>query len=329
MRNPRLAVPGARPAATAATVRARAIIAAHLVTPVELPMDGDAGGTGAAPTSGAPAGGDGGAPAAPVVPPAGGTTAGGTGQPPTPAAPLPGPVVTSTTTPPGPPSPATGYGTDPLAGATPSTRPPGERSLDEFPADVRQYIADLRKESGEHRVKAKTAEDAAAAAANAAKEEWAEKIARAFGLVEDVPGDPEVTPEQRVEQVTAQLEKAQGEHRGAQVELAIWKAAHAHGANPQRLTDSRAFMSKVGGLDPSADDFASKVEAAIGAAVTADDYYKAAPPPGQVPAGPPPVPSGGEFAGGPRGGSTEPQTADEFVAARRAAREQRAAAGVR
>ena len=323
MRTPRLAVPGAQAMTlTGATARARAIIAAHTATPVTLPMDGATGGTGGDGGGGAPAGGDGGAGPAPTGPPAGGgDTAGGPGQPAPPVVPSPPTPAGPPATPPGPPAP-TGYG-DPLAGVQPAgSRPMSERSLDEFPPEIRGYIESLRRESGDNRVKAKTAEETAAKAADAAKEEWAERIAKAFGLVTDEPGDQgeQLTPEQRVEQVTAQLETERTDHGDALRELAIWKAAHTAGGNPQRLTDSRTFMRQVAGLDPTAEDFGAKVAAAIGAAVEADDYYKAAPPPGQVPAVLPPVPSGGEFAGGPRGDSTQPQTVDDFRAARREAR---------
>jgi hypothetical protein len=199
---------------------------------------------------------------------------------------------------------------------------PVQRSLDALPPDVRDYIGELRREAAENRVKAKTAAEEASARFEQQRQEWVGSLLSGLGLmpdVTDVAGE-QLTPEQQIEHLTGQLTEVQQVNaqrdtalRERTVELAIWKAAHDHDADPQRLTDSRQFMTAVAGLDPAAADFDTKVSAAIGTAVEQNTYYKrataaqAAPPP-------PPVPSGGEFAGGPRGGGAELNTVDDFRA---------------
>lgn len=230
----------------------------------------------------------------------------------------PGPTPPTPAPPPGQPPAAPAAG-QPGAPADPAA-PAGERPLDQFPEEVRGYIASLRKEAGDYRMAAKTAEEKAAGQMKT----WLDGIARTFGLIQD---DPAVPPEQQIKTLGDQLTSAQEDHRASQVELALWKQAHAHGADPQRLTDSRAFMRTVAGLDPSASDFEQQLAAAVGTALAGHDYYRASPPAGQAPpatepAPPaqPPVPSSGEFAGGTGGPDTTPQTVDDFRAALRQAR---------
>jgi hypothetical protein len=220
--------------------------------------------------------------------------------------------------------------TPPAPAAAPGTpaAPPAERPLDQFPAEIRDYIGELRRESGDNRVKAKTAEQAAAEQLAAKQQEWTAAILKATGLMPDVADQAaaQLTPEQQVQALTDQLGQRDQDvaarevaHREVANELAIWKAAHDHDADPQHLTDSRTFMTSVAGLDPAAADFTEKLGAAIAAAVEKNPHYKRAVVAQAAP--PPPVASGADgFAGGTRGPSTEPKTTDEFRASLRAAR---------
>jgi hypothetical protein len=196
-----------------------------------------------------------------------------------------------------------------------------EWSLDDFPAEIRDYVRGLRTEAGDNRVKAKTAEQVAAEKFEAQKQEWVGQLLESFGLVGEAPpeGEPAGTPapaEQQIAQLTEQLGQRTTQHSEVQRELAIWKAAATAPtpANPQRLTDSRTFMESVAGLDPNATDFADKLAAEIKKAVERDAYYAATPPAGQVPPSTPaaPVSHVGDFAGGPQGGDETPKTVDEF-----------------
>jgi hypothetical protein len=306
-------LPTTAPGATVDTATMRAIVAGYCRPYGAPPMDGTT-----APA--APAGGDGGTGgagtatiAAPIVTAVGQAPAPVTPAAPAPPAPAPAPNVLFA--PPAPPTTGTAApdttlpGTPPAQGGPPAgtTAPAGpvdERPLDQFDPEIRGYIERLRKENGDNRVKAKTAEDAA----TQQMQGFLDKMAAAFGLTAEETA--EIPPEVKAEQLAEQLGAAQNDHRAALVELAVWKGAAAHDADPGRLTDSRRFINAVSKLDPTAADFETQLTAAIGAAVTADQSLKRTP--GPAPASPPPVPSGGEFAGGPRTGETGPQTVDDF-----------------
>ncbi len=133
-------------------------------------------------------------------------------------------------------------------------------------ARLTKELADTRKEVGKART---TAKETAAKEAEAA---LVQRLGKALGLVQDetdTPPDPA--------ELTRQIEKATSAHRDATVELAVWKGAAAHGADPGALTDSRAFMAALGELDPAAADFDKQVGEAIKTAVTANPKLAAAP----------------------------------------------------
>lgn len=219
-----------------------------------------------------------------------------------------------------------------VTGQAPAGTPTDLASL---PQDVRDMIADLRKEAGDNRVKAKTAAETAEAAAaeqlKAAQEKWVGDLLKAAGLMPDVADQAaaELTPEQQIDALRQQLGQRdqdvtarEARYREVSHELALWKGADAHGADPGRLADSVAFMRTVAGLDPDADDFGEQFSAAIAAAVASNEHFKRPAAAPATPPTPPAVPSGADgFAGGPRGGtSTEPQGIEAHREALRARR---------
>lgn len=107
----------------------------------------------------------------------------------------------------------------------------------DFDADrAARLIENLRREKA-------ALKGSATKAAEAAKQELAQTIGKALGLVtDDTPPDPA----RLAEQVTA----SQAQARQAQVELAVYRAA-GDTADPVALIDSRAFMETVQGLDPA------------------------------------------------------------------------------
>lgn len=151
-------------------------------------------------------------------------------------------------TPPAPADPAT------PAPAAPETPPQGGQaeSVDQLPAWAQKIITDARKEAGDHRTAAKTAADDATKALTA-------QLAKALGLAKD---DETPDPAKLTEQLTASQQATADTAR----ELAIFKAAAAHGADPARLLDSNSFMSSVKGLDPAdGNAVAEAIKAAVGA----------------------------------------------------------------
>lgn len=125
-------------------------------------------------------------------------------------------------------------------------------------------------------------------------------IAEKAGI--DLDGKPD--PAKLAEQLTS----AQQASRQASVELAVYRAAAAAGANADLLLDSRAFMAKASALDPTATDFVDQVKAYATEAVTANATFavtqpatEPAPTEPATPAPQLPATSGGDFSGAPGG----------------------------
>ena len=104
------------------------------------------------------------------------------------------------------------------------------------PEAAKAEIERLRRENGANRTNAKQQ------AAQDARNELAQTIGKALGLVKDEPVDPA--------ELTKQLTTTQAAAQQAQVELAVFKAA-GDNADPLALLDSRTFLAKVKELDPS------------------------------------------------------------------------------
>jgi hypothetical protein len=166
-------------------------------------------------------------------------------------------------------------------------------------ARLTKELADTRKEVGKERTTAK--ETAAQEARNALVQD----LGKALGLIKD-----EKAPPPDPAKLTAEIERATAAHRETAIELAVFKGAAAHGADPGALTDSRAFMAQLGKLDPADSAFAKKVGEAIKAAVT--DNPKLAATPAKSDSGS--TDFNGSTGDKPDGG---PQTIDDIREARR------------
>ncbi len=134
-----------------------------------------------------------------------------------------------------------------------------ESTLPDDPVALKAEIARLRKENAADRTGAKTK------AAEDAKSALVQELGKALGLVQ---GDEAPDPAKLTEQLTAQQETA----RTAQLELAVFKAAGAKGADATALLDSRSFLTAVNGVDPT--DSAA-ITAAIEKAITENPKFKA------------------------------------------------------
>lgn len=131
-----------------------------------------------------------------------------------------------------------------------------EDSLASLDEDTRTYVlgevAKARKEAGDSRTTAK------AQAAEAARNEMAQAVGKALGLIKD---DETADPAKLTEQLSAVSSDA----RQAKVELAVFRAAQGVNADPSALLDSRSFLAKLADVDP-ADHLA--VAAAVGEAIS-------------------------------------------------------------
>lgn len=197
-----------------------------------------------------------------------------------------------------PPPPGAGEG------GTPPPPPPNtspwegfqwDGKVDSLPDPVAKVIREAREEAGKARTTAKEN------AANEAREQ----LLKDLGLLKpDETPDPAKLAAELGEKDTRLATLAESARTQA-IELAAYKAAGKHEANPAALLDSRAFLESVKGLDPSADDFITKLDEAIKAAVEANQQLRT----GQAPRR-----GGGEFPGGP-GTTGRPTSLGQAVAA--------------
>lgn len=112
------------------------------------------------------------------------------------------------------------------------------------------------------------------AAANNPKAEKYDQLVASLGG-DGAGGSTPPTPEQLTTDLTA---ARQGE-RDAKLESAVLRSAARQSANGDRLTDSNSFMSGLRNLDldPTAADFASKIDEAVKGALTADQSLAVGP----------------------------------------------------
>ncbi|MFY7065990.1 hypothetical protein ACOQFV_09025 [Nocardiopsis changdeensis] len=148
--------------------------------------------------------------------------------------------------------------------------------VEDLPEWAQKLIKDTRKESGDHRVKAKEYESKLTAAEQA-RQDQLDAIAQALGL-KDADKPPSV--DDLTEQLTAAQQQAQEREsalRQLTVERAAERAAREHGADVDTLLDSRTFASKLADLDPAADDFAATVSDLVKQTVDSNPKYRVAP----------------------------------------------------
>lgn len=129
------------------------------------------------------------------------------------------------------------------------------QTVDALPEWAQKIVHDSRAEAAQYRTSAKTAADDA-------QKHVMDTISAALGLNADL--NPDVLAESLR---TSQAEAAQNARN-----LAVYKAAAAAGANPERLMDSRSVMEQLSSIDPT--DITA-ITAAIQAATAANPYLKA------------------------------------------------------
>ena len=124
-------------------------------------------------------------------------------------------------------------------------------------------------------------------------QELKDGFAKALGLKKD--DDPE--------EIAKKLTEEQKRTREAMVELATYKACQDPkvGVNATALLDSRAFLSRVADLDPTASTFQAEIAKAVSAAVAANPLLKSSPGKGSSK-------SGADFSAGASSAAPEPKT---------------------
>ncbi|WP_043256124.1 hypothetical protein [Streptomyces sp. Tu6071] len=187
-------------------------------------------------------------------------------------------------------------------GEKPKPKPPAKKPADDDPAaTIARLQKELKTANGEA---AKARTSAKKAAADEARTEIVQELGKALGLIKD---DKDTPPDPAA--LTAQIEKATATHRETAVELAVYRGASKHGADPDALTDSRAFLRSIADLDPADEGFSKKVNAAIKQAVADNPKLKAASPaPGRM---------GADFSGGSGGKAADDDSIDAHRERRR------------
>ncbi|MEU6057995.1 hypothetical protein [Streptomyces sp. NPDC047097] len=191
---------------------------------------------------------------------------------------------------------------EPTAPATEPTVEPAAKAPEftgEFDPDrAKRAIQKAREGEKEAQQRAAAAEKKFQDDLAARDKKWADelaardkRLAAAFGW--DTPEEKPLTAEELTAKLVEEQDRTKASDdraRQTQVELAVYKAAAAHGGDPNALLDSRAFEAAIKKLNPATDDFATQVGNAITAAVQANPKLAAKVPEVKAPA---PTPAGG------------------------------------
>ena len=102
-----------------------------------------------------------------------------------------------------------------------------------------------RDEAAQNRIKARDAQQAADAAEQQ-RADLIQTLGRALGLVKD---DDKGGDGPDADALAKQVEQSQAQAAEAARELAVYKAAAAHGADPAKLLDSRSFLASIAEVD--------------------------------------------------------------------------------
>lgn len=128
----------------------------------------------------------------------------------------------------------------------------------------REYVEKLRKEAAQYRTKAKEVEEAKAGELDAFKQE----MAKALGLVEDTQ-DPKALLDaatQREQEAATERDKLAQELNQFRQQNAV-QAAAPQGVDTDLLNAVLSANKALDQLDPTADDYAQQVNAAVNAVI--------------------------------------------------------------
>ncbi|NKS29218.1 hypothetical protein GS534_00545 [Rhodococcus hoagii] len=167
------------------------------------------------------------------------------------------------------------------------------------------YVRKLRKENADARVKGT---EAAKKAAEDAERALTERLGKALGFVkEDDPVDPAKLLEQaaqREEEIARERDASTAKLRAYEVKDALTTAASKHDGDTAILIPYLKGEGLLDNLDPTADDFASQVDALVSKAVTNNPKLKKEPVQVAAPR------SGGDLSGGNAALKDGPETVD-------------------
>jgi hypothetical protein len=131
-----------------------------------------------------------------------------------------------------------------------------EGKVEDLPDWAQRIIRDTRADAGKAR------NDAKKQAADEARQELAQNIGKAIGLIKD-DDKTKVDPTELARQLT----DARGETRETKAELVVWRNQSDLKVDAKALTDSKAFSNAIKDFDPSSETFEADVKKAAQAAL--------------------------------------------------------------
>lgn len=165
--------------------------------------------------------------------------------------------------------------TDPPAPTDPAAeeKPPWG---DDFDADrawkrIQAQKADLE---AERKKREKAIKDAEAAAAQKAREETYREFGKQLGIVKDDEAPTVESLSTSLQERDQNLSSTQAALAAQRAENAVLRVAGTVNADADALLDSRGFTEKLAAVDPTADDYASQVEALVKAEVESNARYR-------------------------------------------------------
>ncbi|NKR94322.1 hypothetical protein GS504_15655 [Rhodococcus hoagii] len=172
-----------------------------------------------------------------------------------------------------------GTNNDSGSGGTPASEQQGGGNNEPKTFD-QEYVSGLRNENASWRTKHHD-EKAAREKAETDLQTLVQSLGKHLGFVKD-----ETDPDKIIEQLTAERDQTASERdadrarlRDYELNAAVGTAAKKHGGDPDALLDSTRVKAKLTKLDPTADDYASQVDAVVSEAITANAKFKAGPVP--------------------------------------------------
>lgn len=181
-----------------------------------------------------------------------------------------------TPTPTPPATPPAGENTPPAGQATPPASEDAPWKAEDFDSErawkkIQAQKADLEAEKAK---RAQAVKDAETAAEKRAAEKAYKEIGKTLGVVKDDDTPTVESLSTALQERDTNLTSTQAALAAQRAENAVLRYAGKHNGDPDALLDSRDFEKKLAGIDSTAADYASQVEALVKAEVESNSRYR-------------------------------------------------------
>lgn len=177
---------------------------------------------------------------------------------------------------PTPPAPPAGENTPPAGQATPPAGEDAPWKAEDFDSErawkkIQAQKADLEAEKAK---RAQAVKDAETAAEKRAAEKAYKEIGKTLGVVKDDDTPTVESLSTALQERDTNLTSTQAALAAQRAENAVLRYAGKHNGDPDALLDSRDFEKKLAGIDSTAADYASQVDALVKAEVESNSRYR-------------------------------------------------------